>query len=328
LPLKGKKTLVSDPTQAVTTKRLKLLIADDSAFCRKLAEAALSAQEFYMFFATTGREAIETVIEQRPDLIITDWMMPDLTGVELCKRVREEFKEFYTYIILLTSMTDKRELAAGLAAGADDYLTKPFAPEELRARLGVGCRVIEFHRVIEAKARLLEELALSDPLTGLPNRRAIDTWVNTEVAAAIRHQFTLWAVMADLDQFKQLNDAFGHNAGDIVLKKFAAIVKNNCRRSNMCARIGGEEFLVVLTHTDLVGATIAIERIRESLAREVFKFGNHDVVVTASFGIARLKRGSETFIQLVSRADEALYCAKRLGRNRISIARLDEDARH
>jgi two-component system cell cycle response regulator len=142
--------------------------------------------------------------------------------------------------------------------------------------------------------------------------------VNTEVEAAIRHQFSLCAVVADLDHFKHLNDAFGHNAGDIVLKKFAAILKDNCRRSNMCARIGGEELLIVLTHTDLAGATIAIERIREALAKEVFKFGNHDVVVTASFGIARLKSESENFIQLVSPADEALYCAKRSGRNRIA----------
>ena len=288
--------------------------------CRKLVESTLSAQNFDTFFATSGQEAMEMFAQHRPDLIITDWMMPDLTGVELCKRVREDFKESYAYIILLTSMTDKRELSAGLAAGADDYLTKPFEPEELRARLGVGCRVIEFHRHNEAKARLLEELALTDHLTGLPNRRAIDAWVHTEVAAAVRHRYSLCAVMSDLDHFKRLNDAFGHNAGDIVLKKFAAILKDNCRRSNMCARIGGEEFLIVLTHTAVQGAVIAIERIREALAAQVFRFGNHDIVVTASFGIASLNRQSEDFIQLVSRADEALYSAKRLGRNRISLA--------
>jgi two-component system cell cycle response regulator len=312
--------LVSDPTQIVAAKRLKLLIADDSIFSRKLVEHALSGQNFCTFFATSGREAMEIFAQHRPDLVITDWMMPDLTGVELCRRVREDFKESYAYIILLTSMTDKRELSAGLAAGADDYLTKPFEPEELRARLGVGCRVIEFHRHIEAKARLLEELALTDHLTGLPNRRAIDAWVHTEVAAAVRHQFSLSAVMSDLDHFKRLNDAFGHDAGDIVLKKFAAILKDHCRRSNMCARIGGEEFLIVLTHTDVQGAVIAVERIRETLAAQVFRFGNHDIVVTASFGIASLNPQSEDFIQLVSRADEALYSAKRLGRNRISLA--------
>jgi len=126
--------------------------------------------------------------------------------------------------------------------------------------------------------------------------------------------------MSDLDHFKRLNDAFGHDAGDVVLKKFAAILKDNCRRSNMCARIGGEEFLVVLTHTDVQGAVIAVERIRETLAAEVFRFGTHDIFVTASFGIASLNRESENFIQLMSRADEALYSAKRLGRNRISLA--------
>jgi diguanylate cyclase (GGDEF)-like protein len=123
-----------------------------------------------------------------------------------------------------------------------------------------------------------------------------------------------------LDHFKRLNDAFGHDAGDIVLKKFATILKDNCRRSNMCARIGGEEFLIVLTHTDVQGAVSAVERIRETLAGQIFRFGTHDIVVTASFGIASLNRQSENFVQLVSRADEALYSAKRLGRNRISIA--------
>jgi two-component system cell cycle response regulator len=312
--------LASDPTHVVVGKRLKLLIADDSMVCRKLVEYTLAAQNFCTFFATSGQEAMEIFAQHRPDLVITDWMMPDLTGVELCKRVREDFKESYAYIILLTSMTDKRELSAGLAAGADDYLTKPFEPEELRARLGVGCRVIEFHRTIEAKARLLEELALTDHLTGLPNRRAIEAWAHTEVAAADRHQFSLCVVMADLDHFKRLNDAFGHDAGDIVLKKFASILKDNCRRSNMCARIGGEEFLIVLTHTDVQGAVIAVERIRETLAAQVFRFGTHDILVTASFGIASLNRQSENLIQLMSRADEALYSAKRLGRNCISLA--------
>jgi diguanylate cyclase (GGDEF)-like protein len=258
--------------------------------------------------------------EQQPDLVITDWMMADVPGVELCRRMREGLKGSYVYIIILTSITDKREISTGLSAGADDYLTKPFAPEELRARLEVGCRIIEFHRQIEAKTRLLEELALTDDLTGLPNRRAIEIWAHREIAGAVRYRFELSVVMADLDRFKGLNDSFGHEAGDTVLKEFAQILKDNCRTSNICGRIGGEEFLMGLSHSDMKGAAIAVEHIRENLAEKVFTFGTHKMAVTTSFGIASLRRESETYSQLVCRADKALYCAKQSGRNRVAFA--------
>jgi two-component system cell cycle response regulator len=304
-------------------KDFKLLIADDSPVYRKLLEEALSEQRFCTLFAKSGREAMDLFAEQQPDLVITDWMMPDVTGVELCKRMREGLKGSYAYIIILTGITDKREISAGLSAGADDYLTKPFAPEELRARVGVGCRIIEFHRQIEAKTRLLEELALTDVLTGLPNRRAIEIWAHREVAGAVRHGFELCIVMADLDRFKRLNDSFGHEAGDTVLKEFAQILKNNCRSSNICGRIGGEEFLMGLTHSDIKGATVAVEHVRENLAEKIFTFGTNDIIVTASFGIASLERESESedYGQLVCRADKALYSAKQAGRNRIAFAK-------
>jgi two-component system, cell cycle response regulator len=307
-------------------KDFKLLVADDSPVYRKLLEDTLSEQRYSTLFAKSGREAMDLFAEQQPDLVITDWMMPDVPGVELCKRMREGLKRSYAYIIILTSITDKREISAGLSAGADDYLTKPFAPEELRARVGVGCRIIEFYRQIGAKTRLLEELALTDGLTGLPNRRAIETWAHREIAGAIRHGFDLCVVMADLDRFKGVNDSFGHEAGDKVLKKFAEILRDNCRSSNICGRIGGEEFLMGLTHSDIEGTTVAVERIRENLAEKVFTFGTHDIVVTASFGIARLDRESksEDYSQLVCRADKALYSAKQAGRNRIAFATSNE----
>jgi two-component system cell cycle response regulator len=305
-----------------STKDFKLLIADDSRVYRKLLEDTLSEQRFSTFFAKSGQEALDLFFEQQPDLVITDWMMPDVTGVELCRRMREDPKGTYVYIIIVTGITDKHEISTGLSAGADDYLTKPFSPEELRARVGVGCRIIEFHRQIEAKTRLLEELALTDVLTGLPNRRAIETWAHREIAGAVRHEFELCVVMADLDRFKLLNDNFGHDAGDTVLKEFAQILKDNCRSSNIYARIGGEEFLLGLTHSDIDGAAVAVEHIRKDLADKVFKFGTHDIFVTASFGIASLirKPNPEDFNQLVCRADKALYAAKQSGRNRTAFA--------
>jgi two-component system, cell cycle response regulator len=312
----------------VPLKLFKLLIADDSRIYRRLLEDTLSEQRYSTFFAKSGREAMDLFLEHQPDLVITDWMMPDLTGVELCKRMRDALNHSYAYIIILTSLTDKRGISAGLSAGADDYIAKPFEPEELRARVGVGCRVIEFHRQLEAKTHLLEQLALTDELTGLPNRRAIEAWAVKQIAGAARHGFQLCAVMVDLDRFKGLNDSFGHEAGDTVLKKFAQLLKDNCRSSDLCGRIGGEEFLIVLTHSDINGATIAVEHIRESLAEKIFTFGTNDIVVTASFGIATLERGSEDFGRLVSRADDALYSAKQLGRNRLAIATTAHLASH
>jgi two-component system cell cycle response regulator len=164
--------------------------------------------------------------------------MPGITGIELCAQIRGN-RNSYTYIILLTSNAHKDHIISGLAAGADDYLTKPFHSGELLARVAVGRRIVELHREIQAKNRLLEELALTDPLTVLPNRRAVEEWAMRQLSGAARHGFPFWVVMADLDAFKSVNDTYGHEAGDVVLKKFADVLKANTRTSNMCGRIGG-----------------------------------------------------------------------------------------
>ena len=161
----------------------------------------------------------------------------------------------------------------GLSAGADDYLTKPFHRDELLARVQVGRRLVDLHRQIEVKNRLLEELALTDALTGLPNRRAIEEWASRQLRGAARHGFPFWVVMIDLDHFKDVNDMYGHDAGDTVLKRFAEILKANTRLSNISGRVGGEEFLQVLTHTDEQAVKIAVERVRKQFEAERFSFG-------------------------------------------------------
>ena len=304
-----------------SARPFKILVADDSRFDRKLLEHTLNQEQYEVLFAKSGQEAMELFMEHQPPLVITDWMMPDLTGIELCQRIRREFQESYTYIIILTAMTEKDKLVKGLKAGADDYLTKPFHSSELLARVGVGRRIADLHRQIEAKSRVLEELALTDDMTGLLNRRAIELWAGRELSSAARHDFPFWVVIADVDNFKFVNDTYGHDAGDAVLKRFADILRTNTRSSDICGRIGGEEFLTVLTHTDSEGAQLAIERIRENLASQRFRFGAKDVVVTASFGIAGHNRHqSQSFSRLMTQADAALYSAKRLGRNRVELA--------
>ncbi|MGD0546010.1 MAG: diguanylate cyclase [Candidatus Acidiferrales bacterium] len=304
--------------------RLKVLVADDSAVYRKLVEQAFTDANYSLLVAESGQQAIDLLGQHLPAIVITDWVMPDLTGIELCQQIRARNFNPYTYVIILTSVSDKENVVKGLAAGADDYLTKPFHPEELLARVEVGRRLVELHRQVEAKNRLLEELALTDSLTGLPNRRAIDEWAPRQLSGAARHGFPFWVVMADLDNFKSVNDSSGHDAGDKVLKRFAEILKTNSRRSNICGRIGGEEFLFILTHADKENVASVVERVRRQFEEQDFFFGNREVNVTASFGVAGFQGEQGVlppdFSSLLSQADLALYTAKHRGRNRVEFA--------
>jgi two-component system cell cycle response regulator len=300
--------------------RLSVLVVDDSPFSRKLLEQALSGDSYSLLFAENGNGALQLFKERRPAIVITDWMLPDCSGPELCQRIRADSSDSYTYIILLTSMTEKEDIVKGLSSGADDYLTKPFDRGELLARIGVGRRIIVLHREIDAKNKLLEEMAHTDSLTGLPNRRAIEEWANRQLRGAARHGYPLWVVHADLDSFKIINDSYGHEAGDQVLKEFATILKENIRASDISGRTGGDEFILVLTHVQEDQIQLTVERLRERFALKKFVFGGQSISVTASFGACGFQgKKPPEFSNLVRQADQALYCAKRAGRNQIKI---------
>ena len=302
-----------------SSQPFKILAVDDSAVSRKLVEHSLSGERYSVVFAKGGREALGLFAEHQPAVVITDWDMPDIGGLELCRRIRE-FQGFYSHLILLSSNTDKEKVVEGLAAGAHDYITKPFHAAELVARVEVGRRIADLHREVQAKNRLLEEMALTDTLTGLPNRRALDVWAPRQLSAAARHDFSIWVVMVDLDLFKKVNDTYGHDAGDTVLKSFAEILKANTRQSNFCARMGGEEFLVMLSHADKEGTKTTVERIRKQFESKKFTFGTFTIAVTASFGVAGFRGTKPPDLNaLVARADTALYAAKHKGRNRVEL---------
>lgn len=300
----------------------KVVVADDSPVYRKLVEQALAQENYATYSAKNGREAVDLFTKHQPAVVISDWEMPDLTGIELCAEIRCQ-QNPYTYVILLTGNTDKEQVIKGLSAGADDYLTKPFHPGELLARVAVGRRIAELYREVQAKNQLLEELALTDSLTGLPNRRAVESWVARELSGSARYGYPLWLAMADLDHFKSINDNHGHEAGDLVLKRFGELIKMNTRASNICGRLGGEEFVIVLSHIDQHSTQIALERLRQRLDEERFEFDGCRARVTASFGIAGFQGTTTrppTFAELLRQADDALYAAKRNGRNRIEFA--------
>jgi len=305
-----------------TENNYKVLVVDDSPVSRKLVELPLAQKQYRLIFARSGQEALRLREVHKPDQVILDWIMPDLTGEELCRNIRSSSRNSYCYIIVLTGSTDKNCLVEALNAGADDHLTKPFHRGELLARVAVGIRTIELHRQLRAKTMFLEKLALTDGLTGLPNRRAIENWAAGQHSGAARYGFSFWVVLADLDHFKQVNDSFGHEAGDTVLQKFSNILKANTRRSDLCGRFGGEEFLIVLTHAAKEDAVAVIERIRSELERTPFTFGGCTIKVTASFGLAGFEGHQQPSIfgELQALADEALYAAKRAGRNRVELA--------
>ena len=304
----------------VSPEQFKIVVADDSPVYRKLVQDTLAQEGYTVLFAKNGREAVDALAEHQPSLVITDWEMPDITGIDLCGEIRRN-QDSYTYVILLTSNTEKDQIIEGLDAGADDYLTKPFHSGELLARVAVGRRVAELHREIKAKNLLLEELARTDPLTGLPNRRAVEDWAGRELSGAARHGYPFWVVMADLDHFKNINDNHGHEAGDTVLKRFAELLRANTRASNMCGRIGGEEFVIALAHIDKASVQTATERIRQQFEAERFTFDGNAIVATASFGIAGFQGSDAVELdQLLRDADAALYTAKRVGRNRLEFA--------
>jgi len=305
---------------SASASKYEVLVVDDSPVYRKLVEQVLYAEPYSLLFASNGEEALRMFEEHAPCIVITDWMMPDISGLELCQRIRADNTQPYTYVILMTSSTEKGNVVKGLQAGADDYLTKPFDPGEMLARIGVGRRIVDLNRELAAKNEKLEQAARTDPLTGLPNRRAIEDWASKQLRGAARHGYSLWVVIGDIDCFKNINDTFGHDAGDAVLKTFAEGLKKNTRASDISGRLGGDEFLLVVTHVDPEDVQ-AVNRFREQFAALSFPLAGQSVGVTASFGVAGFQgKNVQDFSALVRQADQMLYEAKRAGRNQVRVA--------
>jgi diguanylate cyclase (GGDEF)-like protein len=303
----------------------EILVVDDSAVYRKQIDQILAYHPSYKpLLACNGTEALNIYREKVPSIVVTDWMMPDFSGIELCQRIRAEKSQPYAYVIMMTSNTDRGRVAQALEAGADDYIAKPFDGSEMLARIGAGRRAVELYRELEGKNAKLEELARTDALTGLPNRRAIEEWADKQLEGSSRHGFPIWIVLSDLDAFKEINDTFGHAAGDAVLRAFAETLKKGTRASDMCGRLAGDEFVIVITHVSAENIELAVNRFREQFSRLWFPFAGHSISLTATFGVAGTEWGKQkSFAELLRSADEMLYEAKRGGRNRVRVRKLE-----
>jgi two-component system cell cycle response regulator len=298
---------------------VKILIAEDDPVSRRILEAKLAKWGYEVLVTANGDEAWRALqADDAPNLVILDWMMPGLDGVEICKKMRKDDREPYAYIILLTSLHREEDLITGMEAGADDYITKPFNSSELRVRLRAGMRIIELqNELIEAREALREQ-ATHDPLTGLWNHTEILHILERELSRAERENGHVSMIMADLDHFKNINDRYGHMAGDSVLRLTTSRMNSLMRSYDYIGRYGGEEFVIVLPGCDRESAAAFAERLRLCIGSESMDIPEGMIPVSISLGVATSSREKRYDIDsLIQAADQALYRAKENGRNRV-----------
>ncbi len=300
----------------------KILVAEDDPISRRMLQAFLAKWGYEVQAAADGQEALAALEQPNaPQLAVLDWMMPGLEGPQVCQKVRQLPDRPYTYILLLTARGQQDDLLRGLASGADDYLTKPFDSQELRARLRVGERILELERNLIAAREELRFRATHDVLTGIPNRAAVLEATQRECSRQLREGGFLSVMILDLDHFKSVNDTYGHLCGDQVLREAARRIAACVRTYDTVGRYGGEEFLVVAPTTDRAGALALAERIRQSIEQPPIETDAGTIKATASCGVASNNCGNRiSATALLKLADDALYQAKALGRNRCELA--------
>lgn len=298
-----------------------VLIAEDNPVSRRLLERSLKKAGHRVVAAENGREALDIFKDTFFPMILTDWMMPDMDGIALCKAIRALDSPGYVFIVFLTSKDGKDDIIAGLEAGADDYLTKPFHNSELIARLKTGKRILNLEKSLKKANEEIRTLSITDPLTGAFNRGYLMNRLPEELNRAKRYHHPLSLIICDVDRFKNVNDSWGHLAGDAVLKHLVKCFNAAVRQGiDWTARYGGEEFFILLSETDHKGALAVAERLRELLTTNMTEFEGQALNVTASFGVATFDPSVEPELSLddlIKKADKCLYQAKKGGRNSV-----------
>jgi two-component system cell cycle response regulator len=307
--------------------RFPVLIVEDDPVSRMLLEMTLMKDGYEVVAAKDGREALACFNKQFFPIVFTDWMMPEMDGLQLCRSIRENVSAGYVFIFLLTARDSRSDMIAGLEAGADDYLTKPFDRAELFARLKTAVRILNLEKSLKEANEAIRVLSVTDTMTGCYNRTYMDAQFPKEVQRAMRYGRPISVVMVDIDHFKEVNDTYGHQAGDQVLKTFVETMGLSIRSGvDWIARYGGEEFIVVLPETDFDRAQVLAERLRTKVSEQLILHREKEIRITASFGVTGLPLCQDVkgFLENISHesmirvADKCLYAAKQAGRNKVS----------
>jgi two-component system, cell cycle response regulator len=295
---------------------MRVLIADDNKDAAETLAMLVEAWGYETITVYDGLAALAVLQGTgAPTLVLLDWIMPGMTGIDICREIRKDKARPYTYVILVTGRGDKDQMLAGLKAGADDYLIKPVEANEMQARLHTGKRIVELQEQLLATQRQLREQATRDSLTGLWNRATILEIFDRELARSRREGKLVSVIMADLDHFKSINDTHGHLVGDQVLRQTAERLRGVLRPYDTVGRYGGEEFLIVLPGCSTESALVLADRLRRCIEAELFRGQEVTLPLTLSLGIAT-GDGTAPPQELLRLADSALYRAKREGRNR------------
>jgi diguanylate cyclase (GGDEF)-like protein len=301
---------------------MKILIADDEPVSRRMLQGLLVKWGYEVISAEDGNAAWEHLkASDAPRMALLDWMMPGQNAVDVCREMRRHRPEPYTYILLLTANDAKESVVEGLESGADDYLTKPFHPQELKARISVGLRLLELEDKLVQAREAMRFKATHDMLTGVWNRGTILETLDREISRSRREGLSLGVLIGDLDHFKSVNDTYGHIAGDAVLREITKRMQYDVRPYDAVGRYGGEEFLILLPGCDSTQTADKADRLRRVIAQEPVDTSAGLLNITMSLGgVATKDWPSDTANQILQMADTALYHAKEAGRNRVVMA--------
>ena len=303
---------------------MRILVADDDSISRMLMRRTLRQFGYEVVLAENGRIAAQILARSDgPRLALVDWIMPELDGPGLCREVRGSHRDGgYVYLVLLTSKQNNEDIVAGLNAGADDYITKPCHPAELRARLHTGCRVLSLEEeLVKARDEMLYK-ATHDPLTGIWNRASILCQLESDLEQSFQQNVPLSVLLCDVDHFKQVNDKYGHLVGDMVLQEVAARLTKAVHCGDAVGRYGGEEFLILLRHCNDSSLPTRSEDVRRTIAATPIPTGTEELAISMSVGAASCGQWEPgaPIERILARADAALYRAKTDGRNRTGLA--------
>lgn len=321
-------------TAHIEEQGLRILAVDDDLMSLRMLTKLLTSAGHRVTTAANGNEALRLALQVNPQIVLSDWIMPEMDGLDLCKSLRRIEHGRNMYFLLFSGRDEEKRVVEAFDAGVDDFVTKPFNPRLLMARLKGGQRIIRLQEQVEEHAkkvraqaaelgmmnRKLRAVALTDVLTQLPNRRYAMKRLEQQWAASARAGRPLSVIMLDIDYFKKVNDEHGHDIGDIVLQETAKAMKAHTREDEEPCRLGGEEFLVICGNTTKSQAAAAAERLRAAAERNIITQGTFHRAVTLSLGVAQMAPGMDNPDALLKAADEAVYAAKEAGRNQVCIA--------